>query len=143
MNYTSIEQSKKLLELGLSPESADMHYPDYYFDGNAKYPCNTPYKEAIEDLFHVYINPKTKRLLPCWSLGALLQSAPKYFSKENHQFVQSYSYDHIDGCYHFIYRDYQHGGRSKYISKNKDLFDAAFEMIIWLLENDYIKRNNN
>ena len=25
MNYTSIEQSKKLLELGLNPESADMH----------------------------------------------------------------------------------------------------------------------
>jgi len=75
-SYTDLEQSKKLAEI-LPLESADMHYPDYYFDGNAKGPCNTPYKEAIEDLLHVYINPKTKRLLPCWSLAALLKVIPK------------------------------------------------------------------
>ena len=37
MNYTSIEQSKKLLELGLDAESADMFYM-MYKDGEK--PCN-------------------------------------------------------------------------------------------------------
>jgi hypothetical protein len=75
-SYTDINQSKKLAEI-LPLESADMHYPDYYFDGNAKSPCNTPYREAIEDLLHVFINPKTKRLLPCWSLAALINIIPQ------------------------------------------------------------------
>lgn len=125
---TDIEQSCRLLELGLDPNSSDMYYTPY------------PNDEYWYDIPNVGMATKEVNQLSAWSLTALLNIAPKYFSKENHQFVQSYSYDHIDGCYHFIYRDYQHGGRSKYISKNKDLFDAAFEMVCWLLENGYIKK---
>lgn len=137
MNYTTIEQSKKLVELGLSPDTADMHYPDYYFDSNAKGPCNTSYKDAIEDLFHVYINPKTKRLLPCWSLGALMEIMPKIHEDDND-----------NGCYptlckgwdnelwHCVYR------YSIHITEwYSDSIEAAFEMVCWLLENDYIKKD--
>lgn len=126
---TDIEQSCRLLELGLDPNSSDMYYTPY------------PNDEYWYDIPNVGMATKEVNQLSAWSLTALLNITPKYFSKENHQFVQSYSYDHIDGCYHFIYRDYQHGGRSKYISKNKDLFDAAFEMVCWLLENGYIKKS--
>lgn len=48
MSYTNIEQSKKLLKLGLSLESADM-----IFDGVG------------------YV--KSPNTLPCWSIGALLE----------------------------------------------------------------------
>lgn len=130
---TDLEQSHKLLSLGLDPNTADMYIGNYVSKSGKVDGTNVCY----------YTRGTTfgaPEIIYAWSLTALLNIAPKYFSKENHQFVQSYSYDHIDGCYHFIYRDYQHGGRSKYISKNKDLFDAAFEMVCWLLENGYIKK---
>ena len=135
MNYTTIEQSKKLVELGLNPESADMHYPDYYFDGNTKGPCNTPYKEVIEDLFHVYINPKTKRLLPCWSLGALMELMPKIKEDEDDggcypTLCKGYNTDK----WHCVYRSTLH-----ITDWYKSSIDAAFEMVVWLLENGYIK----
>ena len=124
------------MELELSPNTADMHYPDYYFDGNAKGPCNTPYKEAIEDLFHVYINPKTKRLLPCWSLGALMEIMPKI-----------HEYNNDNGCYPTLCKGWDNGlwhcvyRSSIHITKWYDNYmDAAFEMVCWLLENGYIKK---
>ena len=108
--FTTIEQSKVLAEI-LPLESADIHYPDYYFDGNAKNPCNTSYKEAIEDLLHVYINPETKRLLPCWSLAALLGVLPlaTLDSSNDHYYrlhcMERYTewYDNpVDACYEMI-----------------------------------------
>ena len=77
---------------------------------------------------------------PAWSLKALLESAPKYFSELNHQFVQTIQYDHIMRLYYFIYRDYQHGGRSKTASKNEDLLNGAYEMIVWLYKNGYMNK---
>jgi hypothetical protein len=138
MNYTSTEQSKKLLELGLSPESADMIHICSIIRGKENGFLDAVPKESILYAMHTTIEEKEKSI-PCWSLGALLQSAPKYFSELNHQFVQTIEYDHIMGVYYFIYRDYQHGGRSKNISNSKDLFDGTFKMIVWLLKNGYIK----
>lgn len=151
MNFTSIEQSKKLLELGLSPESADMHYPDYYFDGNAKYPCNTPYKEAVEDLFHVYINPKTKRLLPCWSVGALFEVIPsvikshnkKYYLtyfrlKENRHYIYYLSSDPYRGIEERLELTYPDECNTFNIF-GETMIKATYEMVVWLLENGYIK----
>ena len=132
MNYTSIEQSKKLLELGLSPESADMGY--FYWE---RYKSKT---SGIDDVPTILAGLSIEKCdIPCWTVGALLESVPKYFSELNHQFVQTISYDHIDGLYHFVYRDYQHGGRDKTIASNKDLLDGAFEMVVWLIKNGYTK----
>jgi hypothetical protein len=136
MNYTTIEQSKELLELGLNPETADMHYPDYYFDGNAKGPCNTPYKEAIEDLFHVYINPKTKRLLPCWSLGALLEVMPK---EGIEPFIESNPFvGYGNGQYRCVYLNGD--WESSHQTTGNTLIEVAYNMVCWLIENGYIKK---
>ena len=67
--YTSIEQSKRLLELGLNPETADMHHSKYTKIDNIDY-VGIGYseldKEEYGDIF-----------LPCWSLGALFDVMPK------------------------------------------------------------------
>ena len=60
MNYTSIEQSKKLLELGLSPESADMIY---LFDF------------STEPMININITPGDTSI-PCWSTEALIALLP-------------------------------------------------------------------
>ena len=53
MNYTNIEQSKHLVELGLDRSTADMHW----FNGQ------------------VYVGQHYENL-PCWSIGALIQLIP-------------------------------------------------------------------
>ena len=53
MTHTTIEQSKKLLELGLSPETADMYYED--------------------DISIVVGHSWHEQHIPCWSVGALLE----------------------------------------------------------------------
>ena len=75
MNYTSIEQSKKLLELGLSPESADMEYMFLKKDGSKV--SNVPFvKEPNEEPDCCY------DFISCWSVGALLDIMPSgYYYK--------------------------------------------------------------
>ena len=124
MNYTSIEQSKKLLELGLNPESADMWYS---IVDNEAFICLELHDEYEQ--------------IPAWSLNALLESTPKYFFKSNHLFAQTIKYDCNDGLYHFFYRDYQYSGISKTAACIEDLLDGAFKMVVWLIENGYIKTN--
>ena len=65
MNYTTIEQSKKLLELGLSPESADMHYWPLPVD------LPTTYSTAV------VVEKPSKEDLPCWSLASLMNILSK------------------------------------------------------------------
>ena len=67
-NYTSLEKSKKLLELGLNPESADMYYP---WDADSKSVFNIP---IVKDDYSM-------SCIPCWSLGALLEVMPKAINK--------------------------------------------------------------
>lgn len=63
--YTTIEQSKKLLELGMSPESADMLYT-WDIDNKTYYPL-----PIIDDKEHDFPSG-----LSCWSVGALLELVP-------------------------------------------------------------------
>ena len=70
-HYTSIEQSRKLIELGLKPETADMCYEyDQYAD--TKY-CHIPTIKMKEFEY--------KGSIPCWSVGALLEALPKGIDK--------------------------------------------------------------
>ena len=111
MNYTSIEHSKKLLELELSPESADMHYDSVfgYSIGVIDYVAvSKPYKEGQ---------------LPCWSLGALLELMPNNFIELTK-----------DGGMYRIKAEQKY-----YSCLVENPIDAAFEMIVYLIENGYIK----
>lgn len=109
-SYTDISQSKKLLALGVSPESADMCYFERiaFIEGTPK----VGYKEGITDG------------IPCWSLSALLDLMPADcgIDKESNKYVASYVAPHSvlewDG--------------------NTPL-EAAFNMVCWLINNNCIK----
>lgn len=120
MNYTSIEQSKKLLELGLSPESADMYYLIIAEDEYSEYP-NVGNKEQIAEEF------------PCWSVGALRQLFPvgikfneeTYLFGDNNRLTKDFAYYYSindNACVQFTGSD----------------IECAYNMIVWLLENNYI-----
>lgn len=60
-NFTTPEQSKRLLELGVPADSADMYY---------KHTKLTPYVLFNNVLFSVY--SKAEDIIPCWSVGRLI-----------------------------------------------------------------------
>ena len=122
MNYTSVEQSKKLLELGLKAESADMHYIDedeelIRVGWDAKYPPDAEH-------------------LPAWSVGALLEVMPQ--TNKFHTIVDiEFNRITFEPCDDDIILDES----TFHYSDGKDLLEACYNMICWLLENknNYIK----
>ena len=119
---TSIEQSQKLVGLGISLNTADMyHAPD------ANIIVAEPYitKDENETLIPAY-----KGAIPAWSLSALLGLMPTddkkdeyYVDTESHSDYHTVNYRNCwNGCIHSEYSE-------------ESLLDAAFKMIYWLLEN--------
>lgn len=105
---TSIEQSKTLLKLGLDINTADMCYP-YDRHLNKMY-GDTPY--VIFSAFNREVD------IPAWSLSALLELMPLI----------------VDNWYIELH----HREDGYYFDKTNmysDSVDAAYEMVVWLLEN--------
>ena len=64
-NFTTIEQSKRLLEIGIPADSADM----YYHLANHQYYVRDEFSIKQHDFFEFYKNI----FYPCWSVGRLIE----------------------------------------------------------------------
>lgn len=82
MHYTTIEQAKKLLEMGINPETCDM---SYRYDHNEHAPKETP-----EVLVTPLWDDDYCKDVPCWSTDALWALLPKTLY-EVHGHTHSYS----------------------------------------------------
>lgn len=67
-NYTTPEQSKRLLQLGLPADSADCYYSRMKYE-EYENPKILYMKYSDVACFH----PKTFIYLPCWSVGRLIE----------------------------------------------------------------------
>lgn len=110
---TDIEQSCRLLGLGLDPNSSDMYYTPY------------PNDEYWYDIPNVGMATKEVNQLSAWSLTALLKLMPS----------------RIDGFYTKLTKIHDNGWCIEGHQKVGEPVDAAFEMVCWLLENGYIKKS--
>ena len=130
---TSIEQSKKLLELGLNPDTADMCYcPIMDIDsmsntGFLKIPDCHPFSE-VKDCKVQY--------LPAWSLSALLD-----FLKNNINNHSTYEMVYLpstfDGRGKHLYNTFRFSIDDTDFQKDvytEDALDAVFEMVKLLFE---------
>lgn len=63
-NFTTPEQSKRLLELGVPANSADCYHNDIAYR-----PFTIPQGTLFSDPRHMF----TKETLPCWSVGRLIE----------------------------------------------------------------------
>ena len=72
-NFTTPEQSKRLLELGVPVDSADCYYYEPLGERNFVYVLQngSPLKET-ERRQRIIVHPDTK-LYPCWSVGRLIE----------------------------------------------------------------------
>lgn len=133
LGWCSIEQSKKLIEAGLDPNTADMYYdlidePELY-----GYP-HTPYREDDIGMFH-----------PCWSLGTLIELIPKTIETKkpkNLYFPEilpasnGIAYTALNESKEMVFlKMFTTGSEDK-----ASLIDNMVSMVCWLLENNYIKK---
>jgi hypothetical protein len=128
MVATSIEQSKELLRLGLPADSADMSWYDIEY--------NNPCKNDWVLMFGYFVNSCPKFYIPAWSLSALLEVMPDKLT---------------DGRYHYYLESdlkseiyYKAIGapipNKKGYTLKANMFDAAFEMVRWLLQMEIINK---
>ena len=123
---TDLIQSKKLIELGVDVNTADMWYQHIGYS-------ITDGKEKPKYFPMVIRDNISNEDIPAWSLSALLEFVPNgekndenYVDTESHSDFYICTYRNCwDGCIH-----------SEYSKEN--LFDAVFGMICWLKENNKI-----
>jgi len=123
MIATTIEQSKHLLELGLSKETADMSYSEEYFgkdkDGNDEWCWKLNACKFVD----------VEGIIPAWSLSALLEVMPKGTELIKMQNDANELYYEVD----YMFTGYE----------DSNPITAAYEMVCWLLENNLIKKGGN
>lgn len=146
---TDIEQSKKLLELGLSPDSADMYWErDMNCLGVEAYnliPAIRYSKKELKQLFEEFNN-----LVPAWSLSALLGLMPNFIMIKNEetQYEAYFYFNLFLGKYpwrwhaqytgrDFVLEGNQNKHKTKTISNfvSENQLDVVYEMLVWVLEN--------
>ena len=139
MNYTSIEQSKKLLELGLNLETADKFYQNDGYDTFFPSPDDKE-NAAVRNID-----------LPCWSVGALLDVMPEYIKLDENYYHFNMTRNAWPDNYWYLWYSakvpiemrcrtimgYDTIGENK---KSKSITEAAYNMVEWLLEKGYIKK---
>lgn len=112
---TSLEQSKKLIELGIDVNTADMCY---YYDHNwSNEHIEIP--KVWDNNYEQFIPESEEDDIPAWSLSAMLRLIPRFTLEreingdDKDEFILTYRHNSV--C-------------------DEDLVDAAFEMICWLKE---------
>ena len=116
---TSIEQSKKLTELGIDINTADIIY-------------------NIFDISYIrHDTPIDKYHMPAWSLTALLRLMPFHIIENNNRFgfYQVKGFNKQGETYRFGYKTNNDSFLFE-TSWYNDVIDAAFEMVCWLKENN-------
>ena len=116
---TSIEQSKRLIELGIDVNTADMFYlrADIALGEIECYP-NVLHREEVGDD------------IPAWSLSALMNLLPEHVQVPPYLNQNKYRLNKNNGNIEF--------GDDYHTEKSTNLFDAVFEMVYWLKENGRI-----
>ena len=140
---TTISQSRKLIELGLDQNTANMYYP---YLGAGMY-GNTP-------RVGFPIEHSGGRDIPAWSLSALLEVIPAmivyptWVDKRPTDVWFNLDKDYNSETKKQFYMCYYKSLDTHQIATNTDPshsspIDAAYEMVCWLLENNLIKKGDS
>lgn len=137
LGWTTLEQSKKLIEAGLDPNTADMHHIEVNNGFEEYYDTSLCYSKC--DAKHI------RGYLPCWSLGRLIELIPKTIETKkpkNLYFPEilpasnGIAYTALNERKEMVFLKMFATG----VESDATLIDNMVSMICWLLENNYIKK---
>jgi len=123
MIATNIKQSKTLVELGLNPKRADMLWVED-FDHNYDLEVRVNIVESY--------NPDNLKMIPAWSLNALLEIIPIWIDDCNFSTYPVLKDKWICKYFNSETKNY------KKVVEGRTPVEAAYNIVLWLLENDYI-----
>ena len=126
---TSIGQSKKLLELGIDVNTADMYWSHRVVDTMVIYEPRV-----------ITLMPHANENIPAWSLSALLELIPPYLGEFSEGVDFGFGKAMNGKWYSAHYIQLDNSGLatfSKTVTGDTSV-DAAFEMVVWLKENGKI-----
>lgn len=133
VSCTSIEQSRKLVELGLDPDTCDMTW--HKIDKNLHDAANITvegWKFSKEGQIQNII---PNNCIPAWSLTHLLNLIPAVISYKDEEVNFCMCYDNENQpC-----ANYSKAGKEKIKFSGENFLDAVFGLMCWLLEKAYIK----
>ena len=118
---TSIEQSEKLLALGLKKETADMRW------------------ERIGRMYDYYASAKRPYVstdIPAWSLHRLIEMMPEYIHLGNIHYERTLFPESI--CYYRML--YQDCGDNLISFDSPNLYDRIVHCIEWLIKEGYFNK---
>ena len=119
-NNTTVEQSKKLLELGIKPETADMIH--YYLSNNNPSSLIAIDKEIAKKNFHL-TDSQITYVTPCWSLAKLFSMIPPEISDgDNKSYFRKYDSGNV-------------GYEGNYLTV---VTYNIFDLIVWLIQHNFI-----
>lgn len=132
--YTTIEESKQLIEAGLDADTADMYtYKNIYTGALSCFNNRT-----LIGNYNLLENKDVAH--PCWSLAALLEIIPKQLHINNNAWEIYVPVIYLgEKCV----VAYQHSNIFMHSEYSDTNIEAVYKMVIWLLENNYIKSNKN
>lgn len=120
---TTIEQSKKLIDLRINVNTADM----YWWNCHGWKLSANPYTEEVKNGYKKH----ELECIPAWSLSALLELIPDEL-QDNHFLTLEKEKDEYCCCFEDI------NGNSFNHFFGNNAIDATLEMIYWLIENNKI-----
>jgi hypothetical protein len=125
---TSIEQSLKLIELGIDVNTADMYYPNRVSGHN--YPLPIECKMGL---------PLLSQEIPAWSLAVLLQVLPLGIYDELDDRDYELEINMIDKMPRYVRLGDVYHSQFPYDFEKDTLLDNVVESIIWLNNNNYFE----
>ena len=133
---TTIEQSQHLLDLGLSADTADMCFDKGTDLTKAHLECDNFITYFTNDEYPEVAD----RYVPAWSLEALLEVLPDEIRTHKGRFDAKYRFYWELRKNWILYSclDEDYSPLIEFDGKNN--LEAVFNMVVWLLENGYIKK---
>ena len=118
---TTIEQSDRLLELGLKRETADMFHPAQHIGKDIVRYSDSPMR-VQEEHFEIFVDD-----LPAWSLHRLIAMLPDFVSNLGRQFNLK-----MDKC--FLRYCTARNDEYIYFQQKDTLYDNIIDCIEWLIK---------
>lgn len=130
---TSIEQSRKLLSLGLKKETADMYLQSVLNDVWSPFvPIAFPYSDRPEEI----IVADVVNAIPAWSLSRLIEMMPRYIHQGNMSYERTLFPESV--CYYKeLYKDC---GDNLIAFDSPNLYDRIIHCIEWLIKEGYFNK---
>lgn len=123
---TSVEQSNRLLELGLKHETADMEIEIFKGDNSISGYVSKGYWETD-------ISEELTELIPAWSLDRLIKILPSVINQIDCYYSLTFGKDIIQ------YEDYGIDVLKSF-GDNPCLYDNIVDCIEWLIKEDYFNK---